>query len=61
MDFEFDEEMLIAMGMGIVCAIVMLAMFKFGHVEIGKGFKLVGMLFGFIAGTFVSKWVFSGE
>lgn len=59
MDFELDEEWLPALGLGIVTAFVVLAMFKFGGVEVSRGIKIMGMLGGVVTGTLVSKFIFS--
>ena len=56
---DLDEEWLIAGGMGILCAFVMLAMFHFGNVPISVGTKVIGMIAGFIAGTVVSRFIFN--
>lgn len=59
MDFEFDEEWIVALGMGILCGIFVLAMFKFGGVEVSRGIKIMGLVGGVITGSIVSKFVFS--
>ena len=59
MDFEFDEEWIPALGMGILCAFAVLAMFKFGGVEVSRGIKIMGMVGGVVTGTLISRFIFS--
>lgn len=60
MDFDFDEEWLIAMGFGVVCGFLVLIIFKMGSaVPLSIGVKLLGMVGGFITGTLLSKFIFS--
>ena len=59
MDFELDEEWLVAAGMGLICGFAVLIMFKFGGVETSVGLKIMGLIGGFITGTVVSKFIFS--
>ena len=59
MDFDLDEEWLPAIGMGILCGFAVLAMFKFGGVDVSRGIKIMGMIGGLFLGTIVSKFIFS--
>jgi hypothetical protein len=59
MDFDLDEEWIVAGGMGIICGIGVLMMFKFGGVQTSAGLKIMGLIGGFITGTVVSKFIFS--
>lgn len=59
MDFDLDEEWLIAMGMGVITAFAVLIIFKFGGVPVTIGVKLLGMIGGLITGTLISKFIFS--
>lgn len=59
MDFELDEEWLLAAGLGIACGFAVLIMFKFGGVPTTLGTKILGLIGGFVTGTIVSKFIFS--
>jgi len=58
-DIELDEEWLVAIGMGVICAFGVLFMFKFGKVPTTAGTKILGLIGGLITGTLISKFIFS--
>lgn len=59
MDFDLDEEWLVAFGMGIICGFMVLVMFKFGKVPVTFAVKILGLIGGIVLGTVVSKFIFS--
>lgn len=56
---DIDEEWLIAGGMGVLCAFLILIIFKFGGVPVTIGIKVLGMIGAFLTGTVLSKFIFS--
>jgi len=57
MDFDLDQEWLLAIGMGILEGFIVLFMMKFSGM--GMGFRIFSALISVVAGTFVTKFIIS--
>ena len=56
---DLDEEWMIAIGLGIICGILMLVILHFGGSTFGTGFKIVSFICGTVVGTIVSRIIFN--
>jgi len=59
LDFELDQEWIVAGGMGVLCAFIVLIMFKFGGVPVSAGTRIIGAVGGLITGTLAARFIFS--
>ena len=57
MDFDFDQEWLLALGMGILEGFIVLFMMKFSGM--GLAFRIFTALISVVAGTAVTKFIIS--
>lgn len=59
LDFEFDEEWLVSMGLGVLGGFISLIVLKFGGVPVTFGVKILSFLGSIVAGTLLSKFILS--
>ena len=57
MDFEFDMETIVSLGLALLEGIVVLVMMKFSGT--GMGWRIIAALLSMVAGFFVTKLILS--
>jgi hypothetical protein len=57
MDFDFDQEWLLAIGMGLLEGFIVMFMMKYSGMSFG--FRIFTALISVVAGTFVTKFIIS--